>query len=141
MNKNLAYLIPKCLGSSVSIVSDYGLDDRVTGVGYPTEAKDFSSSLCVQTGPGAHPASYPMGTGGPFPGGNFAYFLYIISKRFSTTGGLDFVTYLLGAKFSSHSSKWVKCVRTVFPDSLRVWKGDWLYVLTRILATACLTNG
>jgi hypothetical protein len=23
----------------------------------------------VQTGSGAHPASYPMGTGGPFPGG------------------------------------------------------------------------
>jgi hypothetical protein len=31
-------------------------------------AKDFSSSLCVQTGSGAHPASCPMGTGGPFPG-------------------------------------------------------------------------
>jgi hypothetical protein len=29
----------------------------------PTEAEDFSSSLCVQTGSGAHPASYPMGTG------------------------------------------------------------------------------
>jgi hypothetical protein len=32
------------------------------------EAKDFSSSLCVQTGSGAHPASCTMGTGGPFPG-------------------------------------------------------------------------
>jgi hypothetical protein len=30
--------------------------------------KDFSSSLCVQTGSGAQPASYPVGTGGPFPG-------------------------------------------------------------------------
>jgi hypothetical protein len=30
--------------------------------------KGFSSSLCVQTGSGAHPASCPMGTGGPFPG-------------------------------------------------------------------------
>jgi hypothetical protein len=30
--------------------------------------KDFSSNICVQTGSGAHPASYPMGTGGPFPG-------------------------------------------------------------------------
>jgi hypothetical protein len=29
---------------------------------------DFSSSLCVQTGSGAHPASYTMGTGGSFPG-------------------------------------------------------------------------
>jgi hypothetical protein len=28
-----------------------------------------SSSLCVQTGSEAHPASCTMGTGGPFPGG------------------------------------------------------------------------
>jgi hypothetical protein len=31
--------------------------------------ESISSSLCVQTGSGAHPASHPMGTGGPFPGG------------------------------------------------------------------------
>jgi hypothetical protein len=55
--------------SSGSIVSDYGLDDRAIGVRSPAGAKDFSSSLCVQTGSGAHPASSPMGTGGPFPGG------------------------------------------------------------------------
>jgi hypothetical protein len=30
--------------------------------------KDFSSSLCVQTGSGDHPASCPVGTGGPFSG-------------------------------------------------------------------------
>jgi hypothetical protein len=30
--------------------------------------KDFPSSLCVQTGPEAHPASYAIGTGGPFLG-------------------------------------------------------------------------
>jgi hypothetical protein len=29
---------------------------------------DSSSSLCVYTGFGAHTASCPMGTGGPFPG-------------------------------------------------------------------------
>jgi hypothetical protein len=29
----------------------------------------FSSSPCVQTGSGAHQASYAMGTGGTFPGG------------------------------------------------------------------------
>jgi hypothetical protein len=56
--------------SSGSIVSDYGLDDRAIGVLSPEGAKDFSSSLCVQTGSGAHPASCTMGTGGPFPGGN-----------------------------------------------------------------------
>jgi hypothetical protein len=49
-------------------VSDYGLDDRAIGVRSPAGAKDFSSILCVQTGSGAHPASSPMGTGGPFPG-------------------------------------------------------------------------
>jgi hypothetical protein len=56
-------------GSSVSIVSGYGLDDRAIEVRSPAGAKDFSSSLCVQTGSGVHPASCPMGTGGPFPGG------------------------------------------------------------------------
>jgi hypothetical protein len=38
------------------------------GVRSPTEAEDFSSNLCVQTGSGAHPASCTMGTGGSFPG-------------------------------------------------------------------------
>jgi hypothetical protein len=37
-------------------------------VRFPTVAEDFSSNPCVQTGSGAHPASYPMGTGGSFPG-------------------------------------------------------------------------
>jgi hypothetical protein len=54
--------------SSGSIVSDYGLDDRAIGVRSPAGAKDFSYSLFVQTGSGAHPASCPMGTGDPFPG-------------------------------------------------------------------------
>jgi hypothetical protein len=49
-------------------VSDYGLDDRAIEVRSPTGAEDFSSSPCIQTGSRAHPASYPMGTGGPFPG-------------------------------------------------------------------------
>jgi hypothetical protein len=53
-------------GRSGSIVSDYGLDDRGS---IPGGAEDFCSSPCVQTGSGAHPASYPIGTGGPFPGG------------------------------------------------------------------------
>jgi hypothetical protein len=54
--------------SSGSIVSDYGLDDRAIGVRSQAGAKDFSSSLCVQIGSGAYPASCTMGTGGPFPG-------------------------------------------------------------------------
>jgi hypothetical protein len=60
-------------GSSGSIVSGYGLDDRAIGVRSPAREKEFSSSLCVQTSWGppaeAHPASCTMGTGGPFPGG------------------------------------------------------------------------
>jgi hypothetical protein len=50
-------------------VSDHGLEDRVIEVRSPAAAKDFPSSLCVQTGSGAHPASCTMDTGGPFPGG------------------------------------------------------------------------
>jgi hypothetical protein len=46
-------------------VPDYGLDDRAIGVRSPAGAKDFSSSLCVQTGSGA---SCTMDTGGLFPG-------------------------------------------------------------------------
>jgi hypothetical protein len=55
-------------GSSVSIVSGYELDDRAIKVRSHAEVREFSSSLCVQTGSGAHPASCTMGTGGPFPG-------------------------------------------------------------------------
>jgi hypothetical protein len=53
--------------SSVSIVSDYRL--WMTGVQSLAGAKDFSSSLCIQTSFGAHPASYAMSTRGPFPRG------------------------------------------------------------------------
>jgi hypothetical protein len=56
-------------GSSVSIVFDYGLDDRTIEVRSPAGAKDFSSNLCVQTGSGVHRASCTMDTRGPFPGG------------------------------------------------------------------------
>jgi hypothetical protein len=41
-------------GSSVSIMSGYGLNDRAIEVRFPAGAKDFSSSLYVQTGSGAH---------------------------------------------------------------------------------------
>jgi hypothetical protein len=54
--------------SSVSIVSNYGLNDRAVGVRSPAGAKDFFYILFVQTGSGDHPASCTMDTGGPFPG-------------------------------------------------------------------------
>jgi hypothetical protein len=49
--------------NSKSSFKNYAIEVRS-----PAGAKDFSSSLCVQTGSGAHPASCTMGTGGPFPG-------------------------------------------------------------------------
>jgi hypothetical protein len=53
---------------SVSIVSGYGLDDRAIVVRSPIETRDFSCSLCIQTGSGAHPASCTVDIGRPFPG-------------------------------------------------------------------------
>jgi hypothetical protein len=50
-------------------LSDYGLDDQAIGVRSPAGANNFSSSLCVQTGSGVHPASCTVGNGGPFSGG------------------------------------------------------------------------
>jgi hypothetical protein len=58
------YTFRRSRDSSVSIVS--GLH-TVTGVRSPSEAKDFPSSLYVQTSSEAHQASYPMGTGSPLP--------------------------------------------------------------------------
>jgi hypothetical protein len=55
--------------SSDSIVSDYGLDDRAIGVRSPVGAKDFSSSLCVQTGSGGPPSLLYNGYRGSFPRG------------------------------------------------------------------------
>jgi hypothetical protein len=57
------------LNSSVTKVSDYGLDDRAIDVQSPAEADELSCNLCVQTRLGAHPGFCPMGTGGPFNGG------------------------------------------------------------------------
>jgi hypothetical protein len=67
--KKIIKLVGMCIVSwvAVSIVSGYGLDDWAIEVRSLAEAKDFSSSLCIQTSSGAHPASCTMGTGGPFP--------------------------------------------------------------------------
>jgi hypothetical protein len=55
-------------GSSVSIVSDYGLDDRAIGVRSPAGAKVFSSNLCVQTGLGPTQPPVQWVPGVLFPG-------------------------------------------------------------------------
>jgi hypothetical protein len=58
--------------SSVGIALGYELDDRGTRVRFPGEAGNFSLHHRVQNGSGAHPASYPMGTGGSFLRGKAA---------------------------------------------------------------------
>jgi hypothetical protein len=50
----------------------YGLDDRSFRVQFPVGAENFPLYHHVQNGSGAHPASYPMGTRGSFPGGKAA---------------------------------------------------------------------
>jgi hypothetical protein len=61
----------------------------VTGHGLiPGRDRDFSPHL-VQTGSGAHPVSYPVGTGGSFPGGKAAvtWSLPLPSNAEVKTGG------------------------------------------------------
>jgi hypothetical protein len=49
-----------------------GLDDQGSRVRLPAGAANFSLHQRVQNGSGAHPDSYPMGTGGSFPEGKAA---------------------------------------------------------------------
>jgi hypothetical protein len=56
-------------GHHVIVALGYGLDDRGSRVRFPVGAGHFSLHHSVQNGSGAHPASYPMGTRGFFPGG------------------------------------------------------------------------
>jgi hypothetical protein len=58
--------------SSVGIALGYGLDDRGSRVRFPVGAGNFSLHHRVQNGSAAHPASYPMGNRGSFPGGKAA---------------------------------------------------------------------
>jgi hypothetical protein len=54
---------------SVGIAMGYGLDDRDSRVRFSAGVENFSLHHHVQNDSGAHPASYPMGTSGSFPGG------------------------------------------------------------------------
>jgi hypothetical protein len=58
--------------SLVGTATGYGLDDRGSRVRFPAGGGNFSLHHRVQNGSGAHPASYPMGTRGSFPGGKAA---------------------------------------------------------------------
>jgi hypothetical protein len=58
--------------SLVGIALGYRLDDRGSRVRFPAGTENFSLHHRVQNGSGSHPASYPMGTRGCFPGGKAA---------------------------------------------------------------------
>jgi hypothetical protein len=64
----LVHHFSKSRDSAVGIATGCGLDDKGFGVRVPV-GQEFSQLHAVQTGPGAHPASYAMGTGGFLPGG------------------------------------------------------------------------
>jgi hypothetical protein len=70
------YVLQSHFSRVLNIVYDYRLDDRVLS---PAEKKNFSFSLCVQTSSEAHPASYPVNTGGPFPGVKRGWGLMLIT--------------------------------------------------------------
>jgi hypothetical protein len=59
----------KSRDSSVGIALAYELNDRGSRFRLPAGAGNFSLHYRVQNGSGAHPASYPMGDRGSFPGG------------------------------------------------------------------------
>jgi hypothetical protein len=69
-DRNLPPLTPNARSrdSAVGIATGYGLDDGGVRDRVPVESR-ISVLHVVQTGSGAHPASYPMGTGCAFAGG------------------------------------------------------------------------
>jgi hypothetical protein len=58
--------------SSVGIATGYGLGDRGSIPGKDKGSRDFSLLYSIQISCESNPASYPMDTGGPFPGGKAA---------------------------------------------------------------------
>jgi hypothetical protein len=68
--------LPYCLNNSDKESSQPyhigDMDDRGFRVRFPEGAGNFSLHHRVQNGSGAHPASYPMGIRGSFPGGKAA---------------------------------------------------------------------
>jgi hypothetical protein len=67
----IIYNIVRSRDSAVGIATAHGLDDSGSEF-EPRQGKEFSLLRSVQTDPGAHTASYPMGTGDPFAGGKAA---------------------------------------------------------------------
>jgi hypothetical protein len=65
---NTVPLTQKDRGSSVCIATGNGLDDRGSGIRFPAVAWNFPLIHRFHTGSGAHPTSYPVGTGVKPPG-------------------------------------------------------------------------
>jgi hypothetical protein len=107
-------------GSSVSIVSGYGLDDQAIGVRSPAEAKGFFSSFCVQTGSGAHPASCLVGTGGSFPGAK-------VRPGCDTNHSPHLVPRSrMSRSYTSPPSAFMACSGTALALAIRLYDGFWL---------------
>jgi hypothetical protein len=69
---NQRIIIRQSRDSSVGIALGYGLNDRGSRIRFPAGAGNLSLHHRVQNGSGAHPASYPVGTRGSFPGSKAA---------------------------------------------------------------------
>jgi hypothetical protein len=67
--------------------------DWITGARSPTDVKEFSSRICVQTSSEAHPASNPVDTGGPFPEGKAR-----VTNRRSFVTAVPILSFLYGIK-------------------------------------------
>jgi hypothetical protein len=68
-NFSLQHRVQESRDSSVGIALGYVLDDRGSRVRFPAGTGNFSLHHRVKNGPGAYPASYPVGTRGAFLGG------------------------------------------------------------------------
>jgi hypothetical protein len=74
--ENFSFFFPRKLGpillDTYRSWDSAGLRAAWSGVRVPGGAGNFPRHHCVQSGSGAHPASYPMGTRGSFLGGKAA---------------------------------------------------------------------
>jgi hypothetical protein len=71
-NFHVLISIGKSCDGPVGIALGYELDDTGSRVRFPAGAGNFSLHHRVQTGSGARPTSYAMGTMCSFPGGKAA---------------------------------------------------------------------
>jgi hypothetical protein len=121
-----------CRSSSVSIVSDYGLDVRTIGFRSPAGAKDFPSSLCVQTSSEAHPASCTMRTGGPFPGAKHGRGVTL------TTHPHLVLRSKMSRGYTSSPSAIMMCSGTALLLLFAIYSSKFIFVVERKVSAPCL---